>query len=192
MGDVVQREVLSAIKYYENRRLGFNERILTFTISATNSYAFSALYANDTEVADVLSIDQIKVTRDGREYTLVQKDWPSLFSLDSLGTTTDIPDFWATFNKSLRLYPTPSTSLSAQVTCHVKLLSVDDATNTNSPWLNDAEDLIRSRATRNVLMRKLDDFEKAQVYSGLEAEALRSVMHDSFIRRATGILAPNF
>jgi hypothetical protein len=192
LGDVAEREILSAIAHYGNKRFSFNERIITSTLSVTHTYLFNDLIgAASTSIADILRIDNIKVTHGGREYELEQENWPRLFQLDSIGTTASQPDFWATFNKSVRFYPTPNTSISAQITAHVRLTPLDGVTYIENEWLNEGEELIRSRACRMICMRKLDDFEKANMFMGLEAEALKRLLEDAATVQSTGRLASN-
>jgi hypothetical protein len=192
LGDIAQREILSAIAHYGSERFAFNERIITATISATNTYLFADLIgAASTSIADILRIDNIKITYSGREYELEQENWPRLFQMDSIGTTASQPDFWATFNKSVRFYPTPNTSISAQITAHVRLTTLDGSTYVENEWLNEGEELIRSRACRMICMRKLDDFEKANMFMGLEADALKRLRQDAATVQSTGRLAAN-
>lgn len=192
LGDIAEREILSAIAHYGSERFTFNERIIHATLSATNTYLFTDLIgAASTSITDILRIDAIKVTQSGREYELEQENWPRLFQLDAIGTTASQPDFWATFNKTLRVYPTPNASISAQITAHVRLTPLDGVTYIENEWLNEGEELIRSRACRMICMRKLDDFEKANMFMGLEGDALKRLRVDAATAHSTGTLAHN-
>ena len=192
IGDVVQREILSAISFYESKRLVFNERVVTASLSLTNQYSFSSLVANESGVEDIIAIDSIKVSDGSREYELERSNWRDMFSLDSLAAAASFPDYWSTFNKTLRLYPTPNQTLTAYITAHVKLDTLLGASGaTENAWLQEGEELIRTRATGMVLSRKLDDFEKATVYRAMETDALRRMLYDAHVGRSTGILSAN-
>lgn len=190
IGSVVEREILSAIKYYAGFRFAFNERTVTFTLSATASYSFGAILANVTDVDDILQIDKVKVTINGtRTLTLEQENWLDLVALDQSGVSSGNPDYFAVYNKTLMVYPTPNANLTTDVSAHVLLTPLTSGT--ENDWLLDGEELIRSRACRMVCARKLDDFEKAQVFTNLEREALRDLQHKADLLLATGELSPN-
>lgn len=192
MSEVAQREILSAIKYYDGYRFAFNERVLDFTFSATNTYLFYTLVQNDTGLSAVMEIDDVKVIYNSHEYMLERLDWKTFYDLDKYGTTATIPDYWSVYNQRLFLYPTPQgSSLSAEITAHVKLVELDGATVVANAWLDQGEELIRSRACKMICLRKLDDFEKGNMFSNLEAEALKSLFHESSRKHQSGILRSN-
>lgn len=190
IGAVVEREILSAIKFYSSFRFAFNERTVTTTLSATASYSFGALLANSSGIDDLLQIDKIKVTiNNSRTLTLEQENWSDLVALDQSGVSSGNPDFFAIYNKTLLVYPTPNTNLTTDVSAHVLLTPLTSGD--ENEWLLEGEELIRSRACRMVCARKLDDFEKAQVFTNLEREALRQLQHKADLLLATGALSPN-
>lgn len=190
IGDVVKREIMSAVANYESQRFGFNERILIPSFSATNTFLFSALMGSATDVTDIFNIDDIKVFVSNRSLVLTELPWGDLYQLDQSVINSNIPDFWSTFNKTLKIYPKMNTSLSAEITAHVKLVTLTNAV-TNA-WLVEGEELIRNRATRMVLRKKLDDFEKAAEYKDMEQEAFTSLKQDAAVLQATGILSANY
>lgn len=190
LGTVVQREILSAIRFYEHRRFSFNERILTPTLSATNTYLFSALLANNSDVEDIFSIDTIKVRYSSRLVDVCKMPWSDLFMLDPSNITAGLPDFYAVFNKTLRIYPTPNTDLPSQMPAHIKLTTLAQDGDTNA-WLVEGEELIRSRACRLVAKRKLDDFEKAREFEELERNAYDALTNEAGMYQSTGMLSPN-
>lgn len=188
LGGIVEREVLSAIKFYSNFRFAFNERALNVTLSTTSVYSFATLLAASTEVSDILKIDQINVQLSSRNFTLEETNWEELNALDQSSATGN-PDFFATYDKSLYVYPTPTTNISTTVYAHVLLTALTSGD--ENDWLLEGEELIRSRACKEVLMRKLDDYEKGQVFASLEVEALRNLARKTNNLHAIGQLAPN-
>ena len=189
LGGIVEREILSAIKSYSNFRFAFNERKIDTTLSATAIYAFSDLIVNATGVADILKIDQIKVDISGRSFTLEETNWEYLNAMDNAGVTGN-PDFFAAYNKSLYVYPTPTTAISTTVYAHVLLTTLTSAD--ENDWLLEGEELIRSRVCKEILLRKLDDFEKGQVFANIEIEALRTLARKANNIQAIGTLAANY
>ena len=192
LGDIAKREILSAIGYYESSRLTFNERILDATLSATSAFAFSALVANDPEVEDIWAIDQVKVLYSTRLIDVDLVPWSTFFSLtNNVTTTANFPDYYATFNRTMYVYPLLNANLDAAITAHVKLVTLDGTTNTTNAWLTEGEELIRSRACRMICQRKLDDFEKAAMFKQLEDEAYKGMLADAAVLQSTGMLSPN-
>lgn len=190
IGGVVEREILSAINHYSSTRFAFNERTIQTTLSATTSYSFGALLSNTTDVEDILKIDQVKVTVNGsRTLTLEEENWMRLNAIDQMNLSSGNPDFFAIYNRVMMVYPTPNIELPTEIAAHV-LLPTLTSTDENA-WLTEGEELIRSRACRMVCARKLDDFEKAQMFMVLEAEALRELTRRGALVQSTGILSPN-
>lgn len=192
MGSICLREILSAVAFYESHRFSFNERILNPVLSLTNSYTYASLIdaANASlGVTDIYAIDQIKVQLSGRTAEVFRENWNSLFRIDQSIINASLPDFFATFNRSLRLYPKPNQTLTAEITAHVKLAVLTTAS--SNDWLVRGLELIRNRATRMVLAKKMDDFEKADVFKELEMAALRELNNEATVIQSTGMLASN-
>lgn len=194
LGDIARREILSAIQFYSSERLGFNERVLTFTITATNQYTFTSIMdTNSLTGGSIWKIDHLRVLYSSRWVEVCEAPFIDVYNLNNNNTTANLPDLWAIFNRTLRLYPNLSSdaSLSAEIAAHVKFPELSAASDENE-WLTDGEELIRSRACRLICQRKLDDFEKAQQFTQLEAEALRTLLADASMLQSTGILSSNW
>ena len=195
LGAIVQREILTAIRHYEHRRFTFNEMTLSPILLPGTEYPYSTLLGPASlSVEDIFAIDGFGVTSNNRQYALYRENWPVVFDLDQLGTSSQIPSFYCTFEKKLTLYPRLSVTLSADIQAHVKLttlLSRSGAPTTNA-WLTDAEELIRNRATGMVLQKKLDEFEKAGLYRQMELDELARLQREAHVVQSTGKLAANF
>jgi len=192
LGDIAKREILSAIGNYESSRFTFNERVLTATLSSTSVFAFSALVANDAEVEDIWAIDGVKVLYSSRYIDAEPVPWSRYFELvNNVTTTSNFPDFFTTYNRSLYVYPVLTGNIDASIPAHVKLVTLDGITNTTNAWLTEGEELIRSRACRMICQRKLDDFEKAAMFKQLEDEAYKGLLADAAVLQSTGMLSPN-
>jgi hypothetical protein len=189
-----QREVLSAITFYESKRLIFNERLLTVTLSQTHDYAYSFLVKNDTDVEDIIAIDDpIKATYSNREEAIWLEPWRDVWGQDQLGATTTVPSCWAHWNNRVWFHPAPNNNLVVRIPCHVRLTTLLSAAGlpTSNAWLTDGEELIRNRATRMVWTKKLQDLEMAGVYQTLETETYARMMQAASARHLTGRLAVN-
>lgn len=188
---VMRREVLSAIEHYGSRRFAFNETILTVTLSATSDYTYQTIIgAQSTTYADILDIDQISVVQSQRQIMVEELNYATLFMMDRTLVNASYPDYWSTFDRTVKFYPTPNQSLSAQLTAHVRLIALDDGD--SNAWTTEAEELVRSRACKMVCLRKLDDYDKGQMFAQLEVDALARLREDAFVTRSSGILATHW
>ena len=190
IGPVVQREILSACEFYAGQRLGFNERVLSFTLSQTQTYSLDTI-ATANSLASVLAVDDVRYTVSSRYIVLDPVPMAEWRRLDTTSSETGPPDFFAVFNKSLYVYTTPDASYDATMACHVKLLSLDGEVVTSNGWLEEGLELITARATRMTLAKKLDDFEKAQVYAGIEGECFARLLEQRSLLMETGRLVPH-
>lgn len=192
LGAIARREVLSAINFYSAKRFGFNERLLSVSLSLTRDYTFAQLVTpHSLSIADLWAIDDLKVGYSNRSIHVAPEHWGSLFRLDEANQTQQFPDCWAIFNKTLRVYPTPSTTLSAVITAHVKFTELLDDGDEN-PWLVEGEELIRSRACNMIARRKLKAFDRAEHYEKLERQAYMQLLEEANVLQTTGRLAANW
>ena len=192
LSDIAKREILSAIGYYESSRMAFYERVIDTTLSATSVFTFTSLVANDATLEDIWAIDGMQVSYAGRGINVDNVPWRTFFDFSQNFTpTTNFPDFFATYNRTLYIYPLLNSDLPAAITAHVKLVTLDGITNVENAWLTEGEELIRSRACRMICQRKLDDFEKAAQFKQLENEAYRALLADAAVLQSTGILSCN-
>ena len=190
IGNVVRRELLLAVRFYESNRLAFNERALVFTLSNTATYSFGAILANVTDVDQILSIDNVVCEINGREYPLLKWQWDDMISIDrSAPSVQGNPDAYATWNRQMVFYPTPTT-LTAVCYAHVRLLPLDDS-NPSNEWTNEGEELIANRAAMMVCAKKLRNPQLADIYR-MATIAAWNQLHDRSVKEmSTGILRPN-
>lgn len=151
IGELVKREIKSAIEFYQSKRFWFNTEIVPLVLTPTRLYAladFSPLYPIP------LSIESIEVTS------------PTQFSLDSVTynfmkdyeATIDsgVPDYFCVYNKTLFIYPTPDQNYNSLVSGTVQYADLIGDSDTN-PWLVEGEQLIRTHAMMVVARRKFRD-----------------------------------
>ncbi len=166
----IKREINDAITFYGNKAFWFNEASMT-AITTVQGQRYYPLPANFAAVLDVLSTIGNYTYRLGArtEQYLDQVDWGNDFWS---GYPTDY-SFW---NGQIRLYPPPQGGLPVTVK-GTAILSptplVNDA-DTNA-WLTSAEELIRTRAVRQLYGRYIRDPEQYSLYTQLEKEALQNL-----------------
>lgn len=179
IGAAVQREIISAIEFYETERFWFNTEVVSITLSATNIYSFSALSVRPIE------IDSFRVTDPGgSKRTLEPWSYKTLDWFDT-GSGTGTPQYYALYNDGFRVWPTPNTASilsTLSMTAKYTALSADADTNV---WLQDGEQLIRTHAMMVVARRKLGDHELADRLA-LEINSPQGILAKFRARTALG------
>lgn len=166
----IQREVNNAINFYGNKAFWFNEASMA-NITTVQGQRYYTLPTNFASVLDVLStLGNYTYRLEPRtEQYLDQVDWGNDFWS---GYPTDF-SFW---NGQIRLFPPPQGGIPVTVKGTVILSPqplVNDA-DTNA-WLTSAEELIRTRAVRQLYGRYIRDPEQYALYTQLEKEALSNL-----------------
>jgi hypothetical protein len=171
----IQAAIKSAIDFYSSQRFHWNEKRWTLTTIAGAKYYGTSTPAPGTLPSDIMEIDSITVTANSRIYQLDSRSYTDMDAIDA-GTTplAGYPRLWSWYADQIRLYPTPNQAyvltISGQYTYPALSASTDE-----SPWTNQAEELIRCRAKRDLYAHVLMDDEQAIRMDGLEARALRSL-----------------
>lgn len=166
----IQREINNAITFYGNKSFWFNEATMA-DITTVQGQRYYTLPANFASVLDVLSTLGTYTYRlePRTEQYLDQVDWGNDFWS---GYPTDY-SFW---NGQIRMFPPPQGGLPVKVKGTVILSPAPlvNGSDTNA-WLTSAEELIRTRATRQIYGRYVRDPEQYALYTQLEKEALSNL-----------------
>ncbi len=183
----IQREINNAITFYGNKAFWFNEATMA-DITTVQGQRYYALPANFASVLDVLSTLGTYTYRlePRTEQYLDQVDWGNNFWS---GYPTDY-SFW---NGQLRLFPPPQGGLPVKVKGTV-ILSPTPLSNgsDNNAWLTSAEELIRTRATRQIYGRYVRDPEQYMLYTQLEKEALANLNEKNVGQTGLNSVRPHF
>jgi hypothetical protein len=183
----IQREINNAITFYGNKAFWFNEATLA-PITTVQGQRYYPLPANFASVLDVLStIGNYTYRLEPRtEQYLDQIDWGNNFWS---GYPTDY-SFW---NGQIRLFPPPQGGLPVQVkgTAILSPQPLVNGSDTNA-WLTSAEELIRTRATRQIYGRYIRDPEQYALYTQLEKEALSNLHEKNIGQTGVGFVRPHF
>lgn len=168
----IQREINNAIAFYGNKAFWFHEASMV-SMTTEKGQRYYPLPANFASVLDVLStLGNYTYRLEPRtERYLDQVDWGNDFWS---GYPTDY-SFW---NGQVRLFPPPQGGLPVTVkgTVIISPQPLSDQTET-ALWLEVVEELVRTRATRQLYGRYLRDAEQYALYTQLEKEALQT-LHD--------------
>ena len=183
----IQREIKSAIAYYDKHRFWFNEaRNISFaTVDGTEYYGSSA----DSDIPNLLFIDTLKIALNASDkYDLERVPFQEIDS-DSQGITLDEgkPVKYAYYAKQIRLYPIPDASYSIYGAGVIALGDLSLSTDTNA-WMTDGEALIRSRAKWALYTHVIKDVESARIMKQAELDELSHMVAGTNSRKGTGRL----
>lgn len=167
----IDKAINRAIEYYEKERFWFNEKIATFTtVASQKNYSSS-----DGIPTDILEIDYVEVTINGREDKLIRRtyDWiRELIGFDGTGYPTD----YCYYQENFYFYLIPNGAYTITVSYQQKYsgtqLSSDSDTN---DFLSYAEDLIEARARAWLYARVIKDVDQAQIAKAEENEAIAAL-----------------
>lgn len=176
LSDVVLIDVQSAIRDYEAYRFYFNERTLSITLSATNTYLLSLWVATDASLSDIIEVDNVSVVVGGnRRYQLEEVTHDRLRYLD-VGNSqpTGNPELYAMWSQSVVLDSFPAPAITGTLDCHVKLVELAAMSDSNA-WTNDAKELIRNAALKRLWGRRFRDADSAQAAAVGEQLALAAL-----------------
>lgn len=171
----IQRAILSAIAHYESMRFVSSEKRDTFSTIAGERFYSTSTASPGTLPDDIVEIDSLVTTVNGRTYQLDQASYDELEAIDA-GVTplSGYPRLWAWYADQIRLYPAPNDEYVMTLSYQYEraALSADGDTNF---WTTEAEELIRSRAKKDLALSLLKDPGIAQAASAMEESALRAL-----------------
>lgn len=157
----VATAMTNAVTKLRMERLYFNEVQTSFTATST------ALFAVSTYLPNLLQFDTVRVWHNGSPSLLGRAQWSDLAELDET-TDTGLPSSWAVHHEVMRLFPTPDSTMTIEVS-GLKELSL-------TAWCSYAPTLIRVMSEVEVYTLVTHDVagaQRAADYTQLELEALR-------------------
>lgn len=144
--------VLEAIYDCQSRRFRFNQVRDTFSTVAGQEF-----YSDTEYPDDIIEIDAIRATVNGRDYPLDALTYTELERINSTSNTQGIPRYWAWYADQIRLYPVPDGAYTLTVSYHQRIdPPAEDASNV---WTDPqyAGQLVRAMAKRKVYAEYLKD-----------------------------------
>lgn len=155
-----------AIRHYQPKRFGFNERTLTFvTAPGIDTYARGDL----GEIADLYAVDTLVLIENDQPWPLCRVP-ESDIEVRQQATCMARPCRWSFFDRSIRLDPVPDAAYSLRLSGHVKI-PAPAADGDTSPWVDEAGTLIAAWAKRHLAMNSLKDRPLAEIQEMAVREA---------------------
>lgn len=184
--DAIAAEIGRAITFYQHKRFFFNEtRLIVF-----NLVAGQQLYgaAAEPRIPNLLQIDYVQVTQNGRPLPLEMTDAETMDLWE--GTpASGAPSRYCYFERQIRVHPTPNLAYPMRISAVVRAPAPATDTEADNVWLNEAEELIRCRAKRNLYLHHLADQAMGGIMKAAEDEALQALTIESAGRQNVYALA---
>lgn len=179
----IREAIQTAIAYYKNQPLWFNEHAATTTTSSSLE-----IYALPD---DLIEPQRLTVQVSNDEYPLNQRTWEWFVDRRRNSSTfLSYPTDWVLYRNQIYLYPTPNGAypMSMYFVREIGTLTVSADTNA---WMTDGEELIRSRAKNELALHVLQDDELATRMAIAERRGLDNLLRKSGQRRSTGRVRAN-
>lgn len=185
----ITRAVSAAIRAYRFERLTFNEAYRT-TATLSISLASVALSAITPRFR---RIDRLRLQRSAGDYLdLYMRDYGWIMSRQDVPTVSQ-PVEYCVYNDTLHFDSTADQSYTLLIDGLVDLGTGTSGTFTaqsSAAWFNEARQLIRHRAKREIYAHVLKDIELASVAKGGEDDALRTLKAEQNEQNGTGCIRP--
>lgn len=191
-GSSVTDAINDAIDFYQPKRFYFNERrTLTFaTVASVDTYAFNTPGVTGAIGAEFYKIDQV-LLQIGTTWDILRKDaydWQEQSADNNIAAGQ--PYSWAYIDRAIRLYPMPSDVWTVRIIGHQKIEAPADDAEDGNPWVNEAFELIRSRAKGQLAMHVLEDEALATRMTTMERSALTNLKAATYRKTEYGMIIP--
>jgi hypothetical protein len=180
--------VNTAIRSYRFERLGFNE---AYKVTATLSTSADVMLLTSLPVR-FRKLDRVRIVRAAGDYLdLYHRDYDWIMSRQDVRVVCQ-PVEYAVYNSAIH-FDSMADQNYALLFDGLKELgnaSASYSANDSSAWFNDARELIRHRAKREVYANVLKDMELAAAAGAAEKEALRILKAEHGEQISTGFIRP--
>lgn len=159
----------SAIFKFQREQFYFNQ--LRSTGAFTTVYGQEFYTSSDAAIIGTLPhIDKLSVLISGNRYFMVGRTEQYMEDVSMSPTNYGQPVDWSYYQQRIRMYPIPDGAYPVNILCFNLLTLTGDY---NNAWTNDAEELIRCEAKRDIMENLLYDDEgaarmKRQIYGDPE------------------------
>lgn len=180
--------VNTAIRSYRFERLGFNE---AYKVTATLSTSADVIALSALPVR-FRKFDRIRLVRTAGDYLdLYHRDYDWIMSRQDVRVTCQ-PAEYAVYNSTLHFDSMADQDYTLLLDGIKELgnASASYSSGDTSAWFNDAAELIRHRAKRELYANVLKDMELAAAAAASEREALRIIKAEMGEERSTGFIRP--
>jgi len=143
----IANAITDAIEMYQGDRFYFNEPTL-LTEPTWNTVIGRATYgfADSGDIKSGLHIDFLTYVQGGTTFTITRRSVLEVQQANQLGLIAGPPDIYCYAGQTIALSPVPDQVYPISMFGHLVTAAPVSDVETNNPWMNDAEMLIRCRA----------------------------------------------
>lgn len=182
----IAEQIQSAIAEYQRKVFFFNEK----TNASWNTVANQELYATTDGVpSDIVSIDKLTVIYANTRYDVIRREWDWIEDRQTSTLKGGAPTDWAYREQKIRLLPIPTTVMPLNL-AYIQRVTAPSADGDVGPWVNDAEELIRSAAKKRLFAHNIVDEAEAALMQQAEALAFDALKGETTMRLSTGRVRP--
>jgi len=185
----ITNAVTGAIRAYRFHRLGFNE---AYKVTATASISADFLALSDVPVR-FRKIDRVRLVRTSGDYLdLYRRDYDWIMSRQDVRIVCQ-PVEYAIYNNAIHFDSRADATYTLYLDGIKELGSAASASYSagdTSAWFNDARELIRHRAKRDVYAHVLKDMDLASIAATAETDALNTLKAEINEQNGTGFIRP--
>ena len=182
LDDAIAREITKAINFYRSQRFWFTEKLNTVAFDTVDGQS-QYLAADNPYIPNLIRIDSMIITRNGSVTVIEPISELSMKRLiGGANPLADTPSYYSYYGQSLTVYPIPNGIYPIVIAGVVRVDAPADNTEEDNPWMNEAEELIRSRVKRNLFLHWMEDGEAAQRMQAAESEALDQLRYETSSR----------
>ena len=179
----IASEITAAIEYYQFHPFWFTkDRDATFsTVADQVEYTSS----DDADIGTFYRLIAVYLEDGSNLYDLREMDVTEWQGLQDV-TSSARPYAYSRFNESYLLYPTPNDAYTVRLIGHQKVAAPASDDETGNPWMNEASELIRARAVKNIYAKKLRSYRDGQIWQMEESNQLERLTVESNRKVGTG------
>lgn len=189
----IEEEIRSAIKFYMSHRFWFTEKRSTVTFNTVIDQTDYTSAAN-ANIPNLIRIDYVTATWAANDVVEVRYTPPLEMELllGSLPVTSSRPYQYSYYEGVFRLYPKPDAVYPIRIAGIVRIAAPASDAEADNVWMNDAEELIRARAKRNLYLNSMLGTEGTQVAAmkQFEDEALDRLRRETSSRSQVRHIRP--
>lgn len=188
--DAIAKEIDKAIKFYRSKRFWFTEKLATVTFSTVADQTQYTSTAS-SYIPDLIRIDSMTITRNGSVTDIEPiSELDMKLLLGGVSPLSNPPTYYSYYGQLLNLYPVPDGAYPIVIAGVVHVAAPATDGETGNPWMNEAEELIRCRAKRNLYLHWMSDRDEAGNMATAESEALSELQKETSSRSQVSRLTP--
>jgi hypothetical protein len=182
--DEIAAAINRAIEFYAATRFFFNEtRDATFD-TVDGQARYNSVESDD--IPNFITLDSVFITVAGHNRQMRYISPEEFEWLTDSSASEGEPYSYTYFNTEFGFYPIPDDEYEIRLTGHINIPAPGSDDETDNAWMIYAYQLIRSRASSEIALKKVRDFEFAAAMRLAEKEELSRLQAETGKRIATG------